>query len=367
VSERRDYYEVLGVERSVDAAELKRAYRKLAMELHPDRNPGDHASEAKFKEASEAYQVLSDPDKRARYDRFGHAGPSGGFGGGFHDVHDIFSAFGDIFGDIFGGGMGGGRRAPARGSDIEVRLSMTLQEAFTGVTKDVKVLRRAACAKCNGTGAAAGTTPETCQHCGGRGQVMHSQGFLMISTTCPVCRGEGRIVRKPCSNCDGSGLDHQEDTLQVSIPAGVEDGSTLRMVGRGEAAPQGGRAGNLYVILRVQSDDRFERDGADLHAEIPVSFPQLALGDKVDVPTLDGEGAVEIPPGTQPGETLALRGRGMPRIDGRGRGDIVAHLKLVVPSSLSAEEDAALRAYAAAGGQRVSPERGGFFKRKKKK
>jgi len=367
VSERRDYYEVLGVERTVDPAELKRAYRKLAMELHPDRNPGDAASEAKFKEASEAYQVLSDPDKRARYDRFGHAGPSAGFGGGFHDVGDIFSAFSDIFGDIFGGARAGGSRGQARGSDIEVRLSMTLAEAFTGVSKDVKVLRRAACATCGGTGAAAGTTPETCQHCGGRGQVMHSQGFLMISTTCPVCRGEGRVVRKPCGNCEGTGLDHEEETLQVNVPAGVEDGSTLRLVGRGEAAPGGGRAGNLYVILRVQGDERFERDGADLHAEVAVSFPQLALGDAVDVPTLDGDGEVEIPSGTQPGETLVLRGRGMPRLDGRGRGDIVAHLKLVVPSSMSAEEEQHLRAYAASGGQRVSPERGGFFKRKKKK
>lgn len=196
---------------------------------------------------------------------------------------------------------------------------------------------------------------------------MHSQGFLMISTTCPVCRGEGRVVRKPCGNCDGTGLDHEEDTLQVSIPAGVEDGSTLRMVGRGEKAPQGGPPGNLYVILRVQGDDRFERDGADLHAEIAVSFPQLALGDTINVPTLDGEGKIDVPAGTQPGETLALRGRGMPRIDGRGRGDIVAHLKLVVPPSLSPDEEAHLRAYAAAGGHRVSPERGGFFKRKKKK
>ena len=367
MSERRDYYEVLGVERTADPAELKRAYRKLAMELHPDRNPGDAASEAKFKEASEAYQVLSDPDKRARYDRFGHAGPSAGFGGGFHDVGDIFSAFSDIFGDIFGGARAGGSRGQARGSDIEVRVSMTLAEAFTGVSKDVKVLRRAACATCGGTGAAAGTTPETCQHCGGRGQVMHSQGFLMISTTCPVCRGEGRVVRKPCGDCDGTGLDHEEETLQVNIPAGVEDGSTLRLVGRGEAAPGGGRAGNLYVILRVQGDERFERDGADLHAEVAVSFPQLALGDAVEVPALDGDGHVEIPAGTQPGETLVLRGRGMPRLDGRGRGDLVAHLKLVVPSSMSAEEEQHLRAYAASGGQRVSPERGGFFKRKKKK
>ena len=368
MSERRDYYEVLGVERGVDAGELKRAYRKLAMELHPDRNPGDKVSEAKFKEASEAYQVLCDPEKRARYDRFGHGGPSAGFGGGFHDVGDIFSAFSDIFGDIFGNSrMGGGGRAPSRGADVEVRLGMTLEEAFAGVTKDVKVLRRTACGTCGGTGAAAGTSPEICQHCSGRGQVMHSQGFLMISTTCPVCRGEGRVVRKPCNNCDGTGLDHQEETLQVSVPAGVEDGSTLRLVGRGEAAPGGGRAGNLYVILRVAADDRFERDGADLHAEIAVSFPQLALGDMVEVPTLDGEGSIEIAPGTQPGETIALRGRGMPRLDGRGRGDIVAHLKLVVPASMTAEEEAHLRAYAASGGQRVSPERGGFFKRKKKK
>jgi len=369
VSERRDYYEVLGVERSVDGAELKRAYRKMAMELHPDRNPGDAASEAKFKEASEAYQVLSDPEKRARYDRFGHAGPTGGFGGGFHDVGDIFSAFSDIFGDIFGGRMGGpgGARGPGRGSDIEVRLTLTLAESFSGVTKDLKLQRRAPCGTCGGTGAAAGTSPETCQHCGGRGQVMHSQGFLMISTTCPVCRGEGRVVRKPCGNCDGSGLEQQEDTLQVTIPAGVEDGSTLRLMGRGEAGPQGGRAGNLYVILRVQADERFERDGADLHTEVSVSFPQLALGDTIGVPTPDGDGEIEIPPGTQPGETLALRGRGMPRLDGRGRGDVVAHVKLVVPSSLSAEEEAHMRAYAASGGQRVSPERGGFFKRKKKK
>jgi molecular chaperone DnaJ len=367
VSERRDYYEVLGVDRGVDAAELKRAYRKLAMELHPDRNPGDAVSEAKFKEASEAYQVLSDPDKRARYDRFGHAGPAAGFGGGFHDVGDIFSAFSDIFGDIFGGGRPGGGRAASRGSDIEARVTLTLEEAFTGVNKDLKVLRRARCAKCGGTGAAAGSSPETCQHCGGRGQVMHSQGFLMISTTCPVCRGEGRVIRRPCTNCEGTGLDHHEETLQISIPAGVEDGSTLRLVGRGEAAPQGGHAGNLYVILRVQPDERFERDGADLHAEVAVSFPQLALGDSINVPTLDGGGTIEVPAGTQPGETVALRGRGMPRLDGRGRGDVVAHLKLVVPSSLSAEEEETLRAYAAAGGQRVSPERGGFFKRKKKK
>jgi molecular chaperone DnaJ len=369
VSERKDYYEVLGVGRGADAAELKRAYRKLAMELHPDRNPGDHESEARFKEASEAYQVLCDPEKRALYDRYGHSGPGMGAGGGFHDVGDIFSAFSDIFGDLFGGGRmgGGGRRGQERGSDIETRVTISLAEAFTGVTKDIRVLRRAMCKTCQGSGAAPGTSAETCQHCGGRGQVMHSQGFLMISTVCPVCRGEGRVVRKPCTTCDGSGVDHEEDTLSVAIPAGVEDGSTLRLAGRGEAASHGGRAGNLYVVLRVSPDDRFERDGADLHTEVRVSFPQLALGDRVAVPTLEGDGEIEIPPGTQPGETVALDGRGMPRIDGRGKGDVIAHLRLIVPSSLSVEEEAALRSYAAAGGQRVSPEKGSFFRRKKRK
>jgi molecular chaperone DnaJ len=365
VSERRDYYEVLGVDRAADAGELKRAYRKLAMELHPDRNPGDHHAEERFKEASEAYQVLSDPEKRGLYDRFGHAGPGAGMGGGFHDVHDIFSAFGDIFGDIFGGG--GGRRGPGRGSDIETRVSLTLEEAATGVKKQIKVLRRAPCVTCGGTGAAPGSHPETCQHCGGRGQVMHSQGFLMISSTCPVCQGEGQIVRKPCPACSGEGTVEEEDALQVTIPAGVEDGSTLRVPGRGEGAPRGGQPGNLYVVLRVEPDERFERDGADLHTAVPVSFPQLALGDEVEVPTLDGPMPLEIPAGTQPGETIALRGRGMPRIDGRGKGDVVAHLKLVVPSSLTPEEEAALRAYAEVGGQRVNPERGGLFRRKKKK
>jgi molecular chaperone DnaJ len=372
VSERKDYYNVLGVARDADAGELKRAYRKLAMELHPDRNPGDREAEERFKTASEAYQVLSDPEKRAYYDRFGHAGPGAGMGG-FHDVHDIFSSFSDILGDLFGGsfgsmGGGGGRRgAPSRGADIETRLVITLEEAFTGVSKPTKVLRRIVCATCEGTGAAPGSSPETCQRCGGRGQVMHSQGFLMISSTCPTCRGEGRVVRKPCRKCDGTGLDHEEDTLEVNIPAGVEDGSTLRIMGRGEAAPHGGRAGNLYVILRVQPDERFERDGADLHTVVAVSFPQLALGDRVSVPTVDGEAELDIPAGAQPNQTITLSGRGMPRVDRGGKGDLVAHLKLVVPTSLSAEEEAALRAYAAAGGQRVSPERPGFFGGKKKK
>jgi molecular chaperone DnaJ len=367
VSEKKDYYEVLGVPHGADAAELKRAYRKLAMELHPDRNPGNAEAEAAFKVASEAYQVLCDPEKRAHYDRFGHAGPASGFGGGFSNVGDIFSAFSDVFGDIFGNQAGGGRRGPGRGADIETRLDITFAEAATGVTKEVKIRRRAPCETCKGSGAKPGSSPEVCQQCGGRGQVMHSQGFLMISTTCPICRGEGRVIRTPCLTCDGSGIDYQEDSLQVGIPAGVDDNATLRLMGRGEAATRGGRPGNLYVVLHVEDDPRFERDGADLHTEVSVSFPQLALGDTVMVPTLAADAAMEIPPGTQPGETLRLRGKGMPRLEERGHGDVIAHIKLVVPKALSSEEETALRAFAAAGGQTVAPERGGIFGRKKKK
>jgi molecular chaperone DnaJ len=386
VAEKRDYYEVLGVTREVDSAELKVAYRRLAMQFHPDRNPNDHEAEAKFKEASEAYQVLSDAEQRARYDRFGHdAARMGGFHPGFSDLGDVFGAFSDIFGDMFGQGRGGGR-SQARGADVETQLTISLLEAARGVTKEVKIRRRVVCDTCGGSGAAPGTTPETCRQCGGRGQVMHSQGFLRIATTCPICRGDGKVIRKPCPTCEGNGFGYQEDNLQIGIPAGVEDGATLRMVGRGEAPP-GGRPGNLYVALHVEPDPRFERDGADLHTEVTVSFPQATLGDRVSVPVLtdDGEAGadgsraeggaaapgaemqVEISPGTQPGDTVILRGRGLPRVDGRGTGNLVVHVRLVVPSTLSADEEQHLRAYAAAGGQRVNPERSGFFKRKKKK
>ena len=369
MSEKRDYYEVLGVSRDADVAELKRAYRKLALELHPDRNPDDREAEARFKEASEAYQVLSDAEKRGLYDRFGHEGPrGGGFGGGFSNMGDIFSAFGDIFGDMFGGFGGGGARASARGADLETRVELSLAEVAKGATKSVKVRRRVACGDCSGTGAAPGTGRERCQQCGGRGQVMHQQGFLMIQTTCPICRGEGTIVRKPCPTCRGSGLTSVEETFQVTIPAGVEDGSTLRLSGRGEAAPGGGQPGNLYLGLHVTSDQRFERDGADLHTMVALSFPQAALGATIKAPSLDGDIEGTIPPGTQPGDTLTLRGKGLPRLQGRGTGDLVVHLKLVVPKSLSVEQEQSLRAFASAGGDQVEPpgERGSFWRKKRK-
>ena len=369
MSEKRDYYETLGVGRDADLSELKRAYRKLALELHPDRNPGDKEAEARFKEASEAYQVLSDPEKRGLYDRFGHDGPrGGGFGGGFSNMGDIFSAFGDIFGDMFGGFGGGASRAAARGADIETRVELSLAEVAKGVAKEIKVRRRVACSECSGSGAATGTGRERCQQCGGRGQVMHQQGFLMIQTTCPICRGEGTIVRRPCPTCRGSGLTVAEESFQVTIPAGVEDGSTLRLSGRGEAAPGGGQPGNLYVSLHVPNDPRFERDGADLHTLVLLSFPQAALGATVKAPSLDGEIEVAIPAGTQPGDTVNLRGKGLPRLQGRGSGDLVVHLKLVVPKTLSPEQEQSLRAFAGAGGDQVEPpnERGSFWRKKRK-
>ena len=365
MSERRDYYEVLGVSRDADAAALKRSYRKLALELHPDRNPDNKDAEARFTEASAAYQVLSDPEKRELYDRYGHDGPRG-VGGGFSNVNDIFSAFSDIFGDMFGGAGGG--RAGGRGADLETQVELTLEEVATGVPKELKLRRRGPCHGCQGSGAAAGSGRERCPQCRGRGQVVHSQGFLMISTTCPMCRGEGEVIRNPCETCQGSGVEMVEETLQVAIPAGVEDGSTLRLTGRGESAGRG-RAGNLYVVIRVKPDPRFERDGADLHAEVPVTFPQAALGDTINVPLLDGsESAVTIASGAQPGDTVVLRGKGLPHLQERGTGDLVVHLKLVVPSSLTPEQEQHLRAFAAAGGQKIEPpaEKGGFFRKRKK-
>ncbi len=364
MGDKRDYYEVLGVPRDADAAELKRVYRKLAVENHPDRNPGDAQAEARFKEASEAYQVLSDSEKRAMYDRFGHDAPrGGGMGGGFSNVNDIFSAFGDVFGDIFGGG-GGGRSG--RAADVETQVTITLAEAARGVDKELKVSRHAACVACGGSGAARGSRPQTCPQCRGRGQVVHSQGFLMISTTCPMCRGQGQTVGTPCDACHGGGVEMVEERLQVNIPAGIDDGSTLRLSGRGEVPFRGGRAGNLYVVVGVTPDDRFERDGADLHTEVSVTFPQAALGDKVKAPTLDGDLDIDIRAGTQPGDTVVLQGRGMPRLQARGHGDLIAHVKLVVPTSVSREEEEHLRAYAAAAGQSALPPLGGFFRRKKK-
>jgi molecular chaperone DnaJ len=365
VSAKRDYYEILGVTRDVEAGDLKKAYRKLAVQFHPDRNPGDASAEASFKEAAEAYQVLSDPEKRALYDRFGHEGPQRSGGGGFRDVGDVFSAFSDIFGDLFGGGGG---RGPAPGADIEAQVELSLKDAATGVTKEVRFRRRSPCEACRGTGAERGTFPETCPQCRGRGQVVHSQGFLMITTACNRCGGSGQVIRHACPECEGGGVIAVDDRLQVAIPAGVEDGATLRITGRGEASARGGRAGNLYVNIQVAADPRFERDGADLHTEVDVTFPQAALGARLTVPTLDGEESIEIERGSQPGDTIMLRGRGLPHLRERRSGDLVVHLRLVVPEELTEDQEAKLRAFAEAlGDVPAAPQkRKGFFGRKKK-
>lgn len=365
VSVKRDYYEVLGVSRDADGTIIKKAYRKLAVEFHPDRNPDNQQAEESFKEASEAYQVLSDGEKRVLYDKFGHDGPRSAGNAGFSDVSDVFSAFGDIFGDIFGGG-GGRRRGPARGADLETEVHLTLLEAATGVEKEITVDRHARCGTCEGTGAAKGSSPERCGTCRGQGQVMHQQGFLMIQSTCPSCRGAGTMIKDPCKTCRGTGLETKSETLKVSVPAGVDDGSTLRLAGRGEEAPRGGQAGNLYVHIRVKADPRFERDGAHLHTRLEVSFPQATLGAMLVVPTLEGESEMEMPAGTQPGEVIVLRGHGLPHLRGGGKGDLAVHIKLTVPTKLNKDQEQHLRAFAEAGGEQVKGEKQGLFGRRKK-
>ena len=365
MSEKRDYYMVLGVTREADAAELKKAYRKLAVQYHPDRNPGDAEAEARFKEAAEAYEVLCDAEKRALYDRYGHEGPQRAGGAGFRDVGDVFSAFSDIFGDLFGGAGGG--RGPGAGADIETQVELSLKEASTGATKEVRFRRRSVCQDCGGSGAERGTFPETCPQCRGRGQVVHSQGFLMITTACNRCGGAGQVIRHACPGCEGGGVVPVDDKLQVAIPAGVEDGATLRVAGRGETSARGGRPGNLYVNINVAADPRFERDGADLHTELDVSFPQAALGPRLSVPTLDEDETVEVARGSQPGDTIVLRGRGLPHLRERRSGDLVVHLRLVVPEALTEEQEQRLRAFADALGDAPAPQKKkGFFGRKKK-
>ncbi len=371
MSSKRDYYEVLDVSHEVDDAELKKAYRKLAFEFHPDRNPDDPSASEKFKEAAEAYQVLSDREKRAMYDRYGHAAErQPGFGAGFTDVDDVFSTFGDIFGDFFGFGE---RRHghPSRGGDVETSVEIAFEEAVRGVKKQVRFARRALCDACGGSGAARGTRRESCGACRGRGQVTHTRGFFMISTTCPTCRGQGQIVREPCPACRGKGAVDREETIEVAIPAGVDDGQTLRVSGRGQVSPRGGAAGHLFVVLRVRPDPRFVRRGVDLHVDASIAFTTAALGGEITVPTLEGDATIEIEPGTQSGQTIVLRGAGVPRLDGYGQGDEIVALRVLVPKKLSAREKELLRELAAESGEPPAvaakrQERGGFFGKRRK-
>jgi molecular chaperone DnaJ len=343
---KRDYYEVLGVSRGATEAEIKSAYRKLAVRYHPDKNPGDHEAEEKFKEAAEAYSVLSDAQQRASYDRFGHAGVSGASAGaagwgaqGFGGIEDIL---GDLFGfgDVFGGGRSSGARRSAaqRGADLRYDLEMTLEEAAAGVTAQLRIPRLEVCETCRGTGAAPGTQPETCQQCGGAGQVRYQQGFFSVARTCGSCRGTGKVIRTPCETCRGAGRVEREKQMEVKIPAGVETGSRLRLAGEGEAGTQGGPAGDLYVVIHVKEHEVFERQGNNLYASIPVTFAQAALGAEVSVPTLDAQQNLKVPAGTQTGTVFRLKGHGMPALGGRGRGDLYVSVTVVTPTTLTREQ-----------------------------
>jgi molecular chaperone DnaJ len=343
---KRDYYEVLGLSRGANEAEIKTAYRKLAVRYHPDKNPGDNEAEEKFKEAAEAYSVLSDADQRARYDRFGHAGVSGAANAqgawgaqGFGGIEDIL---GDLFGfgDVFGGrgGAGGRRGAAQRGADLRYDLEMSLEEAAAGMTAQLRVPRLEACEACKGSGAAPGTQPEACSGCGGAGQVRYQQGFFSVARTCGQCRGAGRVIRTPCEQCKGAGRVEREKQIEVKIPAGVETGSRLRLAGEGEAGAQGGPAGDLYVVIHVKEHDVFERQGNNLYASVPVTFAQAALGAETTVPTLDGQEPLKVPAGTQTGTVFRMKGHGMPVLGGRGRGDLFVSVTVMTPTTLTREQ-----------------------------
>ncbi len=360
---KRDFYEILGVSRSAGDSEISDAYRELAMKHHPDRNPGDDEAVEKFKEAAEAFDVLSHRDKRARYDRYGHAGVEGGVGGAahFHDVNDIFGAFGDIFGDLFGGG--GGRRRVHKGSDIRCQVSITLMEAAHGTEADLNFKRHRACQTCGGSGARAGTKPLNCRYCGGSGQVVQSTGIFSMQTTCPSCKGAGVTIKDPCPVCRGGGYVKEKVERKVNIPAGVDDQTRLRLSGEGEPSPDGGPAGDCYCFITVKKHPLFERDGQTLICQVPISYSQAALGATLQIPTLDGPEKLSIGMGTQPGEVFRMSGRGMPSPRYKGRGDLLVQVNVEVATKLTAEHEAALRKLAEYEKADVTPKRKNFFEK----
>jgi molecular chaperone DnaJ len=362
---KRDYYDVLGVPRTAGEAEIKSAYRKLALKYHPDRNPGDKAAEERFKEAAEAYAILADADKRARYDRFGHAGVAGTAGAGgvdptiFADFQDIFGGLGDVFGfgDIFGGGQRR-RGGPQRGSDLRYDLEISFDESARGAETAILIPRQESCETCHGSGAAAGTKPSQCPQCRGAGQLRYQQGFFTMARTCGQCRGTGRVITKPCATCHGAGMVERQRKLTVKIPAGIATGQRLRLSGEGEAGALGGPPGDLYVVLHVREHEFFQRDGNDLHCEVPVNLTTLALGAEIVVPGIDGEERLKIPEGTQTGATFRLRGRGLPDVGGRGHGDLLVTVQAVTPKKLTKDQRKLLEQLAASlPPQQVEPRR----------
>ena len=379
--QKRDYYEVLGIQKGATDQEIKKAYRKLAKANHPDLNPGDKAAEARFKEINEAYEVLSDSTKRSRYDQFGFAGvdPSyggggSGFGGGFSGDFD-FGDLGDIFGSFFGGGFGGGsartRSGPQRGESLRMGLTITFEEAAFGCEKEVSLDRVEQCEACGGSGAAPGTSPETCSNCGGSGQVQQRRqtpmGVFATTSPCPRCGGKGKIISTPCKSCGGSGQVRQRKTLKVTIPAGIDNGQIVSLRGQGNAGKNGGPAGDLQIVITVQPHPLFRREGTNVYCDAPITFTQAVLGGELEIPTIDGKVKYDIPEGTQTGTTFRLRGKGIPNVNGRGRGDQFVTVNIETPRNLNREQKEALRKFSESLKERNYEERKGFFGKKPKK
>lgn len=367
----RDYYEILGVERGSDQDAIKKAYRKLAMQFHPDKNPGDKEAEEKFKEAATAYEILGNSEKRSKYDRFGHSAFAQGAGRqGFQDVDDIFASFSDIFGDFFGsGGMGGQRgrnrrsSGPQRGADLRYICEVELKDVISGLERDVEFETDESCAECTGTGAAKGSEAEVCTTCGGAGQVIAQQGFFTVQTTCPKCQGAGRIIKNPCGKCQGRGRTRVSRKIRVNIPAGVDNGTQLRVTGEGEGGHRGGPAGDLYVEIRVEEHDVFQRHGLDLLGPLKVSYIQALLGAEIEAETIDGKEKVSIPPGTNSGDRLRLEKKGVPSLRGAGRGSLYFEVDVEVPKKLSKDEEKLLRQIAELRKEDVLPPKKGLFGR----
>ncbi|EKE74003.1 molecular chaperone DnaJ [Gallaecimonas xiamenensis] len=366
---KRDYYEVLGVERSAEEKDIKRAYKKLAMKYHPDRNPGDAEAEANFKEVKEAYEILTDSDKRAAYDRYGHAGVDpnmggGGFGGGAGGA-DFADIFGDVFGDIFGGGRRGGGARQTRGADLRYNMELSLEEAVKGVSKEIKVPTYAPCEKCDGSGAKPGTSAKTCHTCQGMGQVQMRQGFFAVQQTCPTCSGSGKVISDPCDSCHGQGRVQKTKTLSVKIPAGVDTGDRIRLSGEGEAGQFGAPAGDLYVQVHVKDHPIFVRDGNNLYCEVPISFSVAALGGEIEVPTLDGRVKLKVAEGTQTGRMFRLRGKGVKSVRSGVQGDLMVKAVVETPVNLTSEQRELLeqleKSLTGDSAKRHKPKAEGFF------
>lgn len=362
MSAKRDYYEVLSVTREATDREITSAYRKMAVKYHPDSNPGDDEAVQKFKEAAEAYEVLSDKQKRARYDQYGHAGPEMG-GQPFGDMGDIFEAFGDVFGDLFGGGGGRRGRRSQRGADIRCDVTLDLEEAAVGVSKEIEVSRHKSCDDCGGSGSKKGSKRSSCRRCNGHGQIVQSAGILRVQTTCPTCQGAGTVITDPCDKCRGSGLLPERTKLKITIPAGIDDGMRVRYGGEGEPSPDGGPPGDCYCFVTVRKHKLFHRDGSNLILQMPITYSQAALGATLEIPTLKGRQELQVPAGTQSGEVFRVRGGGVPDPRGGGPGDLMVQTYIEVPKKLNSRQQELLRELAELEHANVSPQRKSILER----